>query len=155
MAEYTTSIDIDAEPTVVFDYLVTDDGMSAWMGQHASLDPRPGGEFVVGIAGHSIVGEYLEVDRPRRVVVSWGMAGSTDLPPGASTVAFTLTATASGTRVDLLHSDLPDVMVDGHDDGWQHFLPRLQTAASGGAFEEDPWVPTEDRHPAPTEGESA
>lgn len=155
MPDYTTSIDIDAEPTVVFDYLVTDDGMTAWMGQHASLDARPGGEFVVGISGHSIVGEYLEVDRPHRVVVSWGMAGSSDLPPGASTVAFTLTAISTGTRVDLVHSDLPDVMLDGHDDGWQHFLPRLRTAASGGAIEEDHWVPVEDRHRVTTEGESS
>lgn len=155
MADYTTFIDIEAEPSVVFDYLVTNEGMTAWMGRHASLDPRPGGEFVVGIAGQSVVGEYLEVDRPSRVVVSWGMAGSTDLPPGTSTVAFTLTATATGTRVDLRHSDLPDVMVDGHDDGWGHFLPRLRTAASGGVVEEDHWVPTEGRHPAITEGESA
>lgn len=146
MAEYTTTIDIEAAPAVVFDYLVTEQGMTAWMGQSASLDARPGGEFSVGIAGHAIRGKFLEVDRPNRVVVSWGVTGSADLPPGASTVAFTLTAISGGTRVGLLHSNLPDPLLPGHDDGWTHFLARLRTAATGGVFEPDDWVPIEDRH---------
>ncbi|NDL60529.1 SRPBCC family protein [Phytoactinopolyspora mesophila] len=145
MAEYTTSIDIDASPAEVFDYLVTEAGMTAWMGQHATLDPRAGGGFAVDIAGHAIRGQYLEVERARRVVVSWGVSGSPDLPPGASTVAFTLTPTARGTRVDLVHSGLPDPQLDGHADGWAHFLPRLSIVASGGDAGQDNWVPLEDR----------
>lgn len=145
MAEYTTSIEIEATPAEVFDYLVTDAGMTAWMGQHASLDPRPGGGFAVDIAGYAIRGQHVEVDRPRRVVVSWGVSGSPDLPPGASRVEFTLTPTDGGTRVDLTHSGLPDDHLDGHADGWTHFLPRLRVAASGGDPGEDDWVPLADR----------
>jgi uncharacterized protein YndB with AHSA1/START domain len=113
MAEYATSIDIDAAPADVFDFLVTEAGMTAWMGQHAILDPRVGGGFAVDIAGYAIRGRYLDVERPRRVVVSWGVAASPDLPPGASTVAFTLAPTGDGTRVDRLHTDLPDARLDG------------------------------------------
>ncbi|MFZ2178639.1 MAG: SRPBCC domain-containing protein [Rhodococcus sp. (in: high G+C Gram-positive bacteria)] len=51
MAEHVSSIDIDAAPEVVFDYLVTEEGMTAWMGEHASLEPRPGGRFDIEIAG--------------------------------------------------------------------------------------------------------
>lgn len=155
MAEYTTSIEIDASPTDVFDYLVTDAGMTAWMGQHAVLDPRPGGGFAVDIAGYAIRGRYLEVERPHRVVVSWGMAGSEDLPPGASRVTFTLTPTARGTRVDLVHSDLPEPELEGHADGWTHFLPRLRIVATGGDAGHDDWVPIEDRadRPHPSEKE--
>jgi uncharacterized protein YndB with AHSA1/START domain len=58
--------------------------MVAWMGQRAELDPWPGGAFAVDIAGHAIRGEYLHVERPTGLVVSWGMAGGTDLPAGAS-----------------------------------------------------------------------
>jgi uncharacterized protein YndB with AHSA1/START domain/TfoX/Sxy family transcriptional regulator of competence genes len=141
MAEYAASIEIDAAPGDVFDYLVTDAGMTAWMGQYASLDPRPGGNFAVDIAGYAVRGRYLHVERPHRVVFSWGHAGSTDLPPGASTVEFTLTATAHGTRVDLVHTGLPDILLDGHRDGWTHFLPRLRTAAAGGDAGPDDWVP--------------
>jgi uncharacterized protein YndB with AHSA1/START domain len=152
MAEYATSIEIGAEPGVVFDYLVTEAGLTAWMGVRAELDPRPGGGFAVDIAGHAIRGRYLEVDRPRRVVVSWGEAGNADLPPGASTVEFTLTPSEGGTRVDLLHSGLPEVRVDGHADGWAHFLARLHVAARGGVAGHDDWVPVDDRpdHQSPS-----
>lgn len=115
------------------------------MGQHAALDPRPGGEFAVDIAGHAIRGRYLEVERPRRVVVAWGVAGSDDLPPGASTVEFRLTPTAGGTRVDLVHRGLPDARLEGHADGWTHFLSRLRVVAQGGDAGRDDWVPIEAR----------
>jgi len=141
MAEYATSIEIHASPAAVFEYLVTADGMTAWMGQHAVLDPRPGGAFEVDIAGSPIRGEFLEVDRPHRVVVSWGLAGSREFPVGASTVSFTLTATGGGTRVDLLHSGLPEDRGSGHAYGWAHFLPRLRTVAQGGIAVADHWVP--------------
>ncbi len=85
MAEHTMSVEIDAEPADVFEYLVTPEAMTAWMGQRAVLEPQPNGVFEVDIAGSPIRGRYLEVERPRRVVVSWGVAGSGDLPPGAST----------------------------------------------------------------------
>ncbi|SED89065.1 SRPBCC family protein [Ruania alba] len=147
MAEYQTSIEIAAPPEVVYDYLTTDDGMTAWMGQHANLDPRPGGTFAVDIAGYLIRGRYLHTEPPTRVTVSWGVAGSEDLPAGASTVEFRLTAIEGGTRVDLTHSDLPDPDVPGHADGWQHFLPRLAVAATGGDAGPDRWRPLNtDRH---------
>jgi len=145
MAEYRTSIEIEAEPRVVFDYLVTEAGLTAWMGRHATLDPRAGGGFAVDIAGYAIRGEYLEVERPHRVVVSWGIAGSPDLPAGASTVAFTLHPTVQGTRVELVHSQLPSSELDGHADGWTHFLPRLCIVAAGGDAGDDDWVPIGDR----------
>lgn len=142
MAEYAASIEIDANPDEVFDFLVTEDGMTAWMGQHAELDPSAGGAFAVDIAGYPVRGRYLELDRPNRVVFSWGMVGNPALPPGASKVSFTLTPTLrGGTRVDLLHSDLPETEAAGHEDGWTHFLPRLRIAAAGGDPGEDHWTP--------------
>jgi len=141
MAEHTMSVEIDAEPADVFEYLVTPEAMTAWMGQRAVLEPQPNGVFEVDIAGSPIRGRYLEVERPRRVVVSWGVACSDDLPPGASTVAFTLTSTARGTRVDVVHSGLPDPLLAGHADGWAHFLPRLVIVAQGRDAGHDDWVP--------------
>jgi len=141
MAEYATSIEIDAAPEVVFDYLTTEAGMTAWMGQHARLDPHPGGEFAVDIAGYAVRGEYLSVEPPTRVVVSWGIVGTSDLPVGASTVEFRLAAIAHGTRLELIHSQLPDTAVAGHRYGWEHFVPRLAAAAAGTPFGPDPWRP--------------
>lgn len=141
MAEYRSSIEIRATPDEVFDYLVTPSGMTAWMGQHATLEPHVGGVFQVDIAGSPIRGRYLEVVRPERVVVSWGVAGSAEFPAGTSRVSFTLTRTAGGTRVDLLHSDLPELRVGGHADGWAHFLARLTAVAQGEVLAADDWIP--------------
>lgn len=141
MAEYATSIEIEAPPDVVFEYLTTEAGMTAWMGQYARLDPQRGGEFAVDIAGHAIRGEYLAVEPHSRVVVSWGIVGTPDLPAGASTVEFLLAATDQGTRLELVHSQLPDTAVAGHRDGWQHFVPRLALAAAGTDPGPDHWRP--------------
>ena len=141
MAEFRDSIEIAAPPQTVFEYLTTNEGMTAWMGQYADLDPTPGGQFAVQIAGHAVRGHYLVVEPPRRVVVSWGFPASDDLPAGASTVEFVLTAIKSGTRVDLRHFDLPETAVPGHAGGWANFLPRLGIAAEVGDAGPDHWQP--------------
>jgi uncharacterized protein YndB with AHSA1/START domain len=129
MADFSTSVDIEAPPDIVFEHLVTADALVTWMGQHAQLDASPGGEFAVNISGDLIRGYFLEVDPPRRVVVSWGMAGSVEFPPGASRVEFTLTATQGGTHVDLVHTGIPESRVERYATGWRHFLSRLREAA--------------------------
>lgn len=144
MAEFRDSITIDAPPETVFKYLITNDGMTAWMGQFADLDPTRGGKFAVDIAGHPVRGEYLHVEPPSHVAMSWGFAGSDDLPAGASTVEFWLTPIGGGTRVDLRHSDLPDTEVRGHADGWANFLPRLAIVGAGGDAGPDSWQPLTD-----------
>lgn len=149
VAEYATAIDIRATPDEVFDYLVTPAGLTSWMGQYAELEPFQGGRFAVDIAGSPIRGRYLEVQRPERVTVSWGVAGSAEFPVGSSTVTFVLTATEHGTRVDLHHRDLPESHAVGHRDGWEHFLPRLVARAEGGDPGDDAtWVPLRVRGPS-------
>ncbi len=141
MGEYTTSIDIEAPPDVVFAHLTTADGMVAWMGQYADLEPSAGGTFTVDINGTPIRGSYLEVDPPHRVVVSWGVAGSDDHPPGSSRVEFTLSARSGGTHVELAHTGLPDSRTATHGTGWEHFLERLERAAAGTPPGPDSWTP--------------
>lgn len=70
---------------------------------------------------------------------------ATSYPPGASTVEFHLTAIATGTRLDLCHSNLPDIEVPGHADGWKNFLPRLAIASAVGDAGVDNWIPLSDR----------
>ena len=141
MAEFSTAIDIAATPQQVFSYLITERGLVTWMGQHARLDPRPGGVFEVDIAGFPVRGRYLELDPPHRVVVSWGFAGSDQLPPGASRVIFELTAIDAGTRVAVRHTGLPEDHRADHADGWAHFTDRLARAAAGSDPGPDDWAP--------------
>jgi len=141
MPDFSSSIDIEAPPDVVFDHLVTAERMVSWMGQHAVLRAVPGGTFAVDINGYLVRGEYLEVDPPRRVVMSWGMAGTEDLPPGSTQVEFILTPTATGTNLRLVHSGLPETHARTHAAGWANYLARLQAAANGIDPGPDNWMP--------------
>jgi uncharacterized protein YndB with AHSA1/START domain len=136
---FATELDLPAPIEEVFRHLTDPAAMIRWMGQHATLDPAVGGAFEVDINGIPVRGHYLEIDPPRRVVVSWGVAGNSDLPPGATQVEFTLTPTADGTRLRLVHSKLPASQAPMHATGWNHFLPRLTLAAAGTDPGPDPW----------------
>ena len=131
MTDFSTSIDIEAPPEIVFAHLVDPARMVTWMGERADLQPVPGGCFAVDVGGYPFRGEYLAVDAPRRVVVSWGLAGSDDFPPGTSRVEFTLEPTDAGTTLHLVHSGLPDVYAATHGSGWDHYLNRLLQVATG------------------------
>ena len=124
-------IRIDAPPERVWEFFTRPEAIIRWMGEYAALTPEPGGEFTVNVKGAPVRGRYLELDPPHRLLLSWGYAGSAELPPGASTVEVRLVPDGSGTRVHLEHRDLPDPEKPGHAQGWQHYLARLAAASSG------------------------
>ncbi len=128
---YRDSIHIEAEPDVVFDYFTTPEALVRWMGDRAVLDPKPGGEFTLWFDERCVQGRYVEVDRPRRLVITWGRRGSREMPPFSSTLEVTFTPEADGTRVNIVHHGLPESERARHALGWQHYLPRLQVLGSG------------------------
>ncbi len=134
-------IRIAANPETVFDFFVDPDRMIQWMGREAELDPRPGGTFRVDLNGrHVSRGEYVEVDRPNRVVFTFGWEGGTSIvEPGASTVEVSFEADGDGTLMRFQHR-LPEESRDSHGEGWDHYLARLVTAAGGGDPGSDPWA---------------
>jgi len=143
MAEpFETELDIDAPVEDVYRHLTDPAAMIRWMGQHATLEPVPGGAFEIDINGVPVRGRYVEVDPPRRVVVTWGMAGNAELPPGSTEVEFTLSPIQTGTRLRLVHRNLPDSQAPVHAVGWKHFLDRLVLAAAGRDPGADDWDET-------------
>ncbi len=137
---YTHSVHIAAEPREVFEYFTSAEQIVRWMGDYAVLDPRPGGEFTLDINGVPVRGRYLEIEPPHRLLISWGHAGSSRLPPEASTVEITLTPDGGGTTVRIAHQSLPEPDAPQHAIGWSHFLGRLSVAAAGGDPGADPWA---------------
>lgn len=132
-------IRIEASPETVFAFFTEPEKMRRWKGRTARLDARPGGVYRVDINERAIaVGEYVELDPPKRLVFTWGWEGSDAVPPGSSTVEVTLTPDGDGTVLHLVHRDLPAGEGTAHSDGWTHFLPRLATAAAGGDPGPDP-----------------
>jgi uncharacterized protein YndB with AHSA1/START domain len=136
----TASVHIAAPPERVYEYFTRADAIVRWMGDYALLDPRPDGEFTLDINGVPVRGRYLEVEPPRRLVISWGHAGSERLPPGASRVEVTFTRQGDGTTVRVVHSELPELEAPQHAIGWEHFLARLAVAGAGGDPGQDPWA---------------
>src|ERR1700758_1002137 len=122
---FETGMDLPAPVEEVFRHLTDPAAMIRWMGQHATLKPVPGGTFEVDINGVPVRGQYLEVDPPRRILVSWGVGGNAGMPPGATEVEFPLTPIPAGTRLRLTHRGLSADQQEIHVAGWQHFLARL------------------------------
>ena len=132
------SIHIDAPPESVYEHFTRPDLLIRWMGESAQLEARPGGSFAVDITGQKVRGEYLELDPPHRLVISWGYAGSDEVPPGSSTVEVRFIATGGGTLVELEHRDLPEARRPEHVVGWRHYLARLAQEDPG----PDPGMPS-------------
>lgn len=122
---------IDAPPETVFEFFVDPTLMRKWMGGHVVLEPRSGGRFAVDIGTNHARGSFVEVERPERVVFTWGWDGSDQVPPGSSTVTLILEPKDEGTLVRLTHADLPGGEDIRHTHGWNHYLGRLTKAAVG------------------------
>ncbi len=127
---FTASIHVEAPVERVFEHFTQATAIVRWMGEYAVLDAQPGGEFSVDIRGVPVRGRYLEVDPPRRLLISWGHAGSDRLPPGASVLEVILQPTDNGTTVTISHHGLPEPEASGHQHGWRYFLAQLAAAAS-------------------------
>jgi uncharacterized protein YndB with AHSA1/START domain len=139
---YERTLAIDASQETVWEFLVDPEKLMRWKGINADLDAQPGGTFRCEvIPGHIARGEYVEIDKPNRLVFTWGWDGSADVPPGSSTIVIELASDGEGTSLRFVHKDLPNAeAIASHAHGWDHYLPRLETAAGGGDPGADPWV---------------
>jgi uncharacterized protein YndB with AHSA1/START domain len=135
------SVFVAAPPERVYEYFTQPAAIVRWMGDYALLEPEPNGRFTVDIRGTPVRGHYLELEPPHRLLISWGYAGSEQVPPDASTVEVRLIAENDGTRVELEHRDLPDQETARHLSGWTHYLARLNIAALNGDAGHDPGMP--------------
>lgn len=95
------------------------------------VDPRVGGRFsmLVERDGERIdhVGEYLVIDRPRRLSFTWTIAGEAD--QDGSRVDIVLTPTPTGCELRLTHT-LPRAWADYADrtqQGWGTMLDALRS----------------------------
>jgi len=130
---------VEAGQETVFEFFTDPEKMILWKGRRAELDARPGGIYRVEISDQAVArGEYVEVDRPSKIVFTWGWEGQEAgngehaVPPGSSRVEVTLEPDGDGTLVRLRHLDLPEASREIHGQGWDLYLGRLAVAAPGG-----------------------
>ena len=120
----------------VFEMFTDPQELIRWIGISAELQPRPGGCFRFEVMpGQFCEGQYIIIERPSRLVFTWGWADpGFGLPPGTSRVEVTLThsgADGRQTRLRLVHTGLAGHLGVLHDDGWSRFLIRLAAAITG------------------------
>lgn len=126
----TATTRIAAPPEVVFPYFTDPALIVTWLGDHADLDPRPGGVFAIDVGTSPARGTYLSVEPPSRVVFTWGLPGDETMPAGSTTVEIVLIPDDGHTVVSLTHHHLPAEHRPGHQKGWDTFIGALPAAVA-------------------------
>ncbi len=128
---------IAARPSIVFEMLASPEGIAEWWGPDdgpvliAETEARVGGRFRVRFrlldgTEHESTGEYLEVERPTRLAMTWRWTDGME-DPGESRLEFDLSPVADGTELTLTHSRLHDEATrQSHEDGWRGSLDKLE-----------------------------
>jgi uncharacterized protein (TIGR03086 family) len=139
---YTSSVDLPVSPDEAFALVTDPERLRRWSAVCAAVDLRAGGAWSWTITpSHTAGGTIREVDPGRRVVYGWGWLDMDGLPPDTSTVTLTIEETESGSRVTLTHAGLPtQEQLDGHAEGWDHYLQRLELLAVKGDAGRDEWA---------------
>ena len=128
---------IAARPAIVFDALTTPEGIAAWWGPDdgpvlvAETEPRVGGRYRVRFrmldgSEHESSGAYLEVDPPRRLVMSWRWTGDED-GHNESRLEIDLRSIRGGTELTFTHARLAtEESRRSHEEGWSGALAKLE-----------------------------
>lgn len=113
---------IPAAPEVVFDAWVDPriPGNPWHLAEKFVLDPKVDGLFFWTYQGTSHYGRFTEFQRAARMRHTWVSPSTHGLE---SVVTVTFQKDQGGTRMTLVHSDLPDDEDGrGHEDGWNFFF---------------------------------
>jgi len=105
-----------------------------WTTPEATVDLRPGGAYRLSMQGtdgivRTVIGEYLEVEPPRRLVYTWRWESPGYRAPdgGVTVVSVDFVAEGAGTRVVLEQRDHEsEAARDSHGRGWRGCLDSLE-----------------------------
>jgi uncharacterized protein YndB with AHSA1/START domain len=139
---------IAARPAIVFEALSTPEGIAAWWGPGdmpvlaAQMETRRGGAYRVRFQTrdgeqHEAFGVIIELDPPRRLVISWNYAigGEPEEAGRTSRIQFDLAPIEGGVELTLTQSELKNETSRlSHERGWTHSLAKL-VARLGGSIE--------------------
>lgn len=136
--EKSVLVPLSAEET--FALLTEPERLRRWQAITARIELRAGGSYRWTIVpGHTAVGNVIEVEPGKKMVMTWGWEDILNPPPGTSTVTITLDPQETGTLVTLVHEGLTDDQAAGHAVGWEHYLGRLAATAGSDKLVLDEW----------------
>ena len=123
----------------VWQALTTADGLSAWFGERAIIDLRPGGEASMTFASGMIVDMRVErVEEPSVFAYTWRLPDLPQDDPRRTYVEFTLEPVGEGTQLHVVETGFAQLPVDtrretfdGHSEGWSRELTELAAYLDG------------------------
>jgi len=116
--KFTLSDIIAATPEQIYKAWLSTDGHTRMTGSPAEVEGRVKGKFTAW-DGY-ISGETLELKPYSRIVQAWR---TTEFPEGRpdSNVEILLESVKGGTKVTIIHSNIPENQADDYKQGWQDF----------------------------------
>jgi activator of HSP90 ATPase len=123
--KFNLKAEFPATPEKVFKAWLSSGGHSAMTGSPARVEPRVGGEFAAW-DGY-ITGRTLELKPYSRIVQAWRTGEFKESDPD-SRVEIELEATKTGTRLTLVHSNIPAGQAESYESGWEewYFTPMKE-----------------------------
>ncbi len=126
-------VEIAHPPAKVWAALTTAEGLSAWFGNEARIDLRPGGlAWMKWDSGHTAEMRVERVEEPTVFGFTWHIYGLPEDDPRRTYVEFTLEPAGTGTRLTAVESgfaQLPEeahpAAYDGNTRGWASELGEL------------------------------
>ena len=127
------SVQLAHPPATVWAALTTPEGLSAWFGDRASIDLRPGGLAQMTFRSGVTVDMRVErVEEPAVFGFTWRLPNLPEDDPRRTYVEFNLEALGDGTRLRVVETgfaQLPDharqTTYDSHAEGWAAELGEL------------------------------
>ena len=127
------TVEISQPPARVWAALTTAEGLSAWFGNQATIDLRPGGAAQMTWSSGDRADMRIErVEEPTVFGFTWHIYGLAKDDPRRTYVEFTLEPVGGGTRLTVVESgfaQLPDdchgKAFDGNTEGWASELGEL------------------------------
>jgi uncharacterized protein YndB with AHSA1/START domain len=132
--DLTFTQEVQAAPTAVYYALTNGAAMREWLCTNSQVSTRVGGRlYLYWQQGYYAAGEFQKLVPDKEVVYTW--QGKNE--PTVTTVTFTLEPEADGTRVRLVHSELPageetTEMQQSLKEGWEAGLANLKAALETG-----------------------
>jgi uncharacterized protein YndB with AHSA1/START domain len=127
------TVTLTSPPREVWRALTTAEGLSAWFGERASIDLRPGGAATITFAGGMTVDMRVErVENPTVFAYTWRLPDLPEDDPRRTYVEFTLEPHGDGTLLRVVETGFAQLPVDtrretyeSHCDGWARELAEL------------------------------
>jgi uncharacterized protein YndB with AHSA1/START domain len=133
------TVTLACAPGEVWQALTTAEGLSAWFGEQATIDLRPGGAATMTFAGGMTVDMRVErVEEPSVFAYTWRLPDLPEDDPRRTYVEFTLEPDGDSTLLRVVETGFAQLPVDtrrntydSHSEGWSRELAELAKHVDG------------------------